>query len=322
MERYETITGSTRRSGAFSTIWRCRDSLTGLDNVALKRVRLCSGREGEAHSDREEAAARELGALRRLRHPNVVELLGAFAHEGALHLAFEWHPTDLRCTLGRAEAPLSRGAVRRLAAQLLAGVAHVHARGILHRDLKPANLLLSADGALRVADFGLARPCLPSSAAPEAAPRAYTHTVATRWYRAPELLWGARDYGPAVDVWAVGCILVELMNHAPLFPGGSDIGQIAKVIATLGSPSAERWPGLLQLPDYGKMEFDFVAPVDMRCILGDDASDAAVDLAGKLLSYNPADRPTAAEALQHAYFELPPGDCAAQTDRELQALCK
>ena len=101
----------------------------------------------------------------------------------------------------------------------------------MHRDLKPANLLISAKGELKIADLGLSRVFARNEG------RLYSHQVATRWYRAPELLYGARKYTEAVDLWAIGCILGELLTFSPIFPGENDIDQLGLVIRTLGMGS-------------------------------------------------------------------------------------
>jgi serine/threonine protein kinase len=160
---------------------------------------------------------------------------------------------------------------------LMKGVAHCHQNSIMHRvyyhlshcinvqlgmnflkDLKPANLLLSSSGHLKLADFGLARVFSNEKG------RLYSHQVATRqhqtlitlavdfpiwlvfyyyrWYRAPELLYGAREYDAGVDLWAVGCIFGELLNNSPLFPGENDIEQLCCVLRVLGTPTEEMWP--------------------------------------------------------------------------------
>lgn len=121
---------------------------------------------------------------------------------------------------------------------LLKGVAFLHSRGVMHRDLKPANLLIGAQGRLKIADFGLSRIFQA-----DRQERQYSHQVATRWYRAPELLYGARNYTEGVDLWAVGCILGELCNNCPLFPGENDIDQLGIVIRHLG-----RWGQIIVCP--------------------------------------------------------------------------
>ena len=106
--------------------------------------------------------------------------------------------------------------------------------------MKPNNLLIDKKGVLKIADFGLAK----AFGSPN---RIYTHQVVTRWYRAPELLFGARMYGTGVDIWAVGCILAELMLKAPFLPGETDLDQLSRIMTALGTPNENNWPVSLQV---------------------------------------------------------------------------
>lgn len=106
---------------------------------------------------------------------------------------------------------------------------------IYFQDLKPNNLLVNSEGILKLGDFGLAK----FYGSPN---RIYTHQVVTRWYRSPELLFGARIYGVGVDMWAVGCILAELLLRVPFLQGESDLDQLTKIFQVLGTPTEETWP--------------------------------------------------------------------------------
>ena len=146
-------------------------------------------------------------------------------------LVFEFMVSDLSEIIKDASRPLTEPEIKSYTLMLLKGVAFLHKQEIMHRDLKPANLLISAEGRLKIADFGLSRIYKRDD------DRQYSHQVATRWYRAPELLYGARNYTEGVDLWAVGCIFGELLNNCPLFPGENDIDQLGIVIKNLGTPT-------------------------------------------------------------------------------------
>ncbi|XP_055366503.1 cyclin-dependent kinase 20 isoform X2 [Betta splendens] len=162
-------------------------------------------------------------------------------------------------------------------------------------DLKPANLLISSSGHLKIADFGLAR--LFS----EQGERLYSHQVATRWYRAPELLYGARKYDEGVDLWAVGCIFGELLNSSPLFPGENDIEQLCCVLRVLGTPTQDTWPEIVELPDYNKITFKENPAIPLEEIVP-DTPPQAISLLYKFLVYSSKQRCSARRALLHPYF--------------------
>ncbi|XP_074036957.1 cyclin-dependent kinase 20 isoform X2 [Leptinotarsa decemlineata] len=169
-------------------------------------------------------------------------------------------------------------------------------------DLKPANLLISRKGILKIADFGLARIYDIDKS------RLYSHQVATRWYRAPELLYGSRSYTLSVDIWSVGCIIAEMISRQPLFPGETDIEQLAIVLSTLGTPNERVWPGLTQLPDYNKIAFSPSVPKSWSIILP-MADDATLQLISKMLIYDGNKRLSSKEALQQNFFREKPFPC-------------
>ncbi|XP_020932196.1 cyclin-dependent kinase 7 isoform X2 [Sus scrofa] len=179
----------------------------------------------------------------------------------------------------------------------LQGLEYLHQHWILHRDLKPNNLLLDENGVLKLADFGLAK----SFGSPN---RAYTHQVVTRWYRAPELLFGARMYGVGVDMWAVGCILAELLLRVPFLPGDSDLDQLTRIFETLGTPTEEQWPDMCSLPDFVTFKSFPGIPLQHIFIA---AGDDLLDLIQGLFLFNPCTRITATQALKTKYFSNRPG---------------
>ena len=198
-------------------------------------------------------------------------------------------------------------------AQLLDAVAHCHARHIVHRDLKLSNLLYNRRGELKLCDFGLARVF-------ELPLRTLTATVVTLWYRAPELLLGETRYGPAVDCWAAGCVLGELLDAPrPLFPGDDDVDQLRLAAALLGAPSERIWAGFDVLPKvraegpmrdcalrYGGGWTSSGAAVNRLPHRFPRLSTAGVAMLDGLLTFDPARRMTAREAASCAHMaELP-----------------
>lgn len=165
-------------------------------------------------------------------------------------LVFEYVPHTLYSRLRDERSPVTRQETRRYMRHLLRGLRHLHGISIMHRDIKPANLLITDDGTLKIADFGLARVFRKDQ--PD---RCYSPQVATRCYRAPEILWGGSKYGPPIDLWAAGCVLAEMLRGVPLFPGTTDIEQLALVVRVLGTPDPEQWPELTTLADYNKIRY-------------------------------------------------------------------
>ena len=206
--------------------------------VALKKIRKSTSREGGVDF----TVLREIKFLGELQHPNVISLYDVFFHKYSIYLALEYAPTDLDKLLKDKSISLEERDIRGIFRQILEGMMFLHSQFVLHRDLKPSNVLVSRDGLLKFADFGMARLF--------GTPREFTKGVVTLWYRAPELLYGASYYGPAVDMWSVGCIFAEVLMREPIFPGSSEIDQLSKIFAILGPATDETWPGVSTLPNY------------------------------------------------------------------------
>ena len=159
----------------------------------------------------------------------------------------------------------------------------------------PLNLLKrSRKGTLKLADFGLARAFMIPV-------RSYTHEVVTLWYRAPEILLGQRTYAPAVDIWSIGTIFVEMVNRRPLWPGDSEIDELFRIFKSLGTPDEEAWQGVTNLPDFKR---DFPKWPRRSIGLATPKLDAqGVDLLSRMLVYQPSKRISAKQALQHPWFD-------------------
>ncbi|XP_014210302.1 cyclin-dependent kinase 20-like [Copidosoma floridanum] len=296
MQRY-SVAGKIGE-GAHGLVLKAYDNASPIPRpVALKRIMLKRIEDGISIS-----VVREVKTLQRLKHPYIVELLDAFPAGLDFVMVFEYMPSGLWELLKDSDRPLKDSQIKTYMRMLLEGVAYMHSNSIMHRDLKPANLLIREDGVLTIADFGLARLMWEDISRP------YSHQVATRWYRAPELLYGARFYNAAIDMWAVGCIFGEMLNNSPLFPGESDIEQLAIVLSHLGSPTAESWPELSSLPDYNKITFPYHKGVVWERIIP-DAQQEAMELIRSILMYDSAKRLTATEALRHPYFHTKPYPC-------------
>ncbi|KAK2707725.1 hypothetical protein QYM36_015426, partial [Artemia franciscana] len=281
MENYEII--GNIGEGAHGVVLKARCNYT-LKMYALKKVYVENIRKQFPIK-----VWREINNLKKCNSPYVLKLSKWFCHRSSVVIVTDLMASDLKEVLS--ERRLNMAAVKRLMAMLLAGAAHLHCQKIMHRDLKPSNLLISFDGILKIADFSLS--CTFSEELEEK-PQIFSHKVASRWYRAPELLLGSQTYRTEVDLWSIGCIFVEMVNGAPLFPGQSDVEQLGTVINFLGTPNFENFPLLSSLPDYSKVNFPSVKPCSFKNIVF-RKTKGLIDLAKGFLKYNGAARITCDE---------------------------
>eukprot|EP00933_Yihiella_yeosuensis_P006835 TRINITY_DN111648_c0_g1_i1.p1 TRINITY_DN111648_c0_g1~~TRINITY_DN111648_c0_g1_i1.p1 ORF type:complete len:407 (+),score=54.32 TRINITY_DN111648_c0_g1_i1:110-1330(+) len=280
--------------GAYGTVYRARDTESG-DIVALKKVRIHAEKEGFPRS-----SLREIRLLRKLRHPNIVELkeVACGKQPGSIFLVFEYCEHDVGALLDLMERPFSQAEVKCLLQQLLRAVERLHANYMIHRDIKLSNLLLNNKGVLKLADFGLAREFLDGQ-------KPCTTNVVTLWYRAPELLMGADTYTCAVDMWSVGCNFGELLLKRPLLPGRSEENQMQVICELLGTPNTRIWPGVEKLPHFGRFSLTSSTYNNLG-LKFPEAPDSCLDLLNKQLTFNSPNRATARESLDHRWFTESP----------------
>ncbi|VDN97163.1 unnamed protein product [Rodentolepis nana] len=219
--RYEKL--SKIGEGAYGMVFKCLDTQTG-EMVAVKRF--------NASDDDplvRKIALREVKMLKRLKHPNLVNLIEVFRRKKKLHLVFEYIDRSLLHELDT-QGPngIVRDKIMRITWQILQGINFCHQSNCIHRDIKPENILINSQGDVKLCDFGFARFLADAE-------DTYTDYVATRWYRSPELLVGDTHYGPPVDVWAVGCVFAEMLTRLPLWPGRSDLDQLYLITKNLGN---------------------------------------------------------------------------------------
>jgi len=210
--------------GTFGKVYKARVKGTGKQNlnlksefVALKKILMENEKEGFPLT-----AIREIMILKRLNHKNIINLLEIVTSKpseknkfrGNVYLVFEYMEHDLSGLVGR-KYDFTVPIIKTIMKQLLLGLEYLHDNNIIHRDIKGANILINNKGELKLADFGLARLYNPDNKIP----KNYTNKVVTLWYRAPELLLGENNYGPAIDMWSVGCVFSELLTGQPAFKG-------------------------------------------------------------------------------------------------------
>ena len=290
--------------GTYGVVFRARCRESGRV-VALKKVKMEKEREGFPLT-----SLREMNLLLGLRHEAVVRVWEVVvgASLDSVFMVMEYMEHDLRALLDARGAGFPPSEAKCLFRQALAGVAYLHAHWVLHRDLKTSNILVDNRGQLKLCDFGMAR----QYGSPL---RPYTHMVVTLWYRAPELLLGDErsTYSTGVDTWALGCVLGELLGREPLLAGRSEIEQLDKMVKLLGTPSAAVWPGFDALPVVRKIKLPHQPYNHLRNAFpargpggAPGLSDAGFALLNGLLTYDPAARLSAAEALEHTWFSEVP----------------
>ncbi|KAF8660572.1 hypothetical protein HU200_057596 [Digitaria exilis] len=284
-------------SGTYSNVYRARDTVSGRI-VALKKVRF-----DNLEPESVKFMAREILILRRLDHPNVIKLEGLVTSRMScsLYLVFEYMEHDLAGLAASPDVKFTLPQIKCYMQQLLSGLEHCHDNNVLHRDIKGSNLLLDNNGILKIADFGLATFFDPRHKRP------MTSRVVTLWYRPPELLLGATDYGVGIDLWSAGCILAELLYGKPIMPGRTEVEQLHKIFKLCGSPSEEYWKKS-KLPH--ATIFKPQQPYK-RCIRETfkDFPASALPLVETLLAIDPAERQTATAALHSDFFSTEPYAC-------------
>lgn len=283
----ESVVGS----GTYGKVFKGLNVYTkGL--VALKRIRMEGERDGFPVT-----AVREIKLLQSLRHTNIVNLQEVMVEKNDCFMVFEYLSHDLTGLLNHPSFTLDPAQKKHLAKQLFEGLDYLHERGVLHRDIKAANILVSSEGILKLADFGLARFYAKRHQLD------YTNRVITIWYRSPELLLGETKYNAAVDVWSAACVMVEIFTRVAIFAGdGTELSQLDKIYNVLGTPNRQDWPGITDMA-----WFELLRPTAKRKNIfaekyKDKVSPAAFDLLESMFCYDPANRPTAAMILQHPYF--------------------
>eukprot|EP01063_Lacrimia_lanifica_P011284 TRINITY_DN1809_c1_g1_i1.p1 TRINITY_DN1809_c1_g1~~TRINITY_DN1809_c1_g1_i1.p1 ORF type:complete len:391 (+),score=184.45 TRINITY_DN1809_c1_g1_i1:135-1307(+) len=288
-EKYDMY--KTVGTGAYGIVCSAVDTSTS-EKVAIKKI-------GKVFDDLVDGKRilREIKLLSFLNHENIIsikDLLRPIDRDTFedIYFASELMDTDLHQII-RSKQKLTDEHHQYFIYQALRALKYIHSANVLHRDLKPGNLLVNGNCDLLICDFGLARGYAKNE---------LTDYVVTRWYRPPELLLLSNHYSPAVDIWSIGCILAELLNRKPLFPGRDYINQINIITDALGVPCQEDMEEIKSeeavryLKSIKKKE---ALPLSR---LVPSASKQAQDLIEKMLVFNPNKRITAEEAVAHPYL--------------------
>lgn len=286
MEAYKIH--ETIGDGSFGIVFKASVIKTG-EIVAIKKMKKKFSTWDEC------MALRELKSLRKLIHDNIIKLKEVIRVKDELSFVFEYMDQNvyqLYTQMRDNGKTLSENQIKSVVYQTASGLAYMHKHGFFHRDLKPENILMTK-GVAKIADFGLAREI--RSRPP------YTDYVATRWYRAPEILLKSTNYNSPVDIFALGCIMAELYLMAPLFKGNNELEQMFKICSILGSPTPTTWNEGLRLAAQAGFSFPQFTPTNLASVMP-NAPDEAIQLITEMLRMDPQKRPSAQQVLQHPYF--------------------
>jgi len=278
-------------SGSFGIVYQAQVVETG-ESVAIKKVF-----QDKRYKNR------ELQIMKELRHPNVVELKHAFYTSGDkpgetyLNVVMEYCSDTVYRVMkhyNKMKQQVPAIFVQLYTYQMCRSCAYIHAVGICHRDIKPQNVLV--DGrthALKICDFGSAKRLVKGE--PNVA------YICSRYYRAPELIFGATDYTTVIDIWSLACVTAELVLGQPIFPGESGVDQLVEIIKVLGTPTREEL--MAMNPNYTEFKFPQIKPHPWHKVFRSRTSPDTVDFISQLLQYDPKTRPSGIRALLHKYFD-------------------
>ncbi|EFW99669.1 cyclin-dependent protein [Grosmannia clavigera kw1407] len=251
-------------SGTYGRVYKAVGRQGQQGEFAIKKFK--PDKEGEqiAYTGISQSAVREMALCTELSHTNVIRLVEIILEDKCIFMVFEFAEHDLLQIIHhhtqQPRHPIPSTSIKSIMFQLLNGCQYLHTNWVLHRDLKPANIMVTSGGQVKIGDLGLARLFYK----PLHSLFSGDKVVVTIWYRAPELLLGSRHYTPAIDMWAVGCIFAELLSLRPIFKGEEakmdskktvpfQRNQMQKIVDIMGLPTKERWPLLVNMPEYQQL---------------------------------------------------------------------
>ena len=281
--------------GAYGVVYKCKNKITN-EFVAIKKFK---------ETDDEiviKTMKRELEMLKKIKHENIVEYKESFIHKKNLYLVFEYVEKNLLELLQETPNGISPPKIKYLIYQLIKAIKYLHSKNIIHRDIKPENLLINPDLKLKLCDFGFAREVKLNMENNNISQM--TDYVATRWYRAPELLLSGGIYGPEVDYWAIGCIMGELIDGNPIFPGDDEYDQLNYIIKIIGNLPIQFTEMFYENPIFQGKDLLFVDKIESldKRYLGKISKDA-IDFMKQLLRIDPSKRLNGDTVFKHKYYE-------------------
>lgn len=296
-------------NGSFGVVYQARLCESG-ELVAIKKV-----------LQDKRFKNRELQIMRKLEHQNVVTLLYFFYSNGEkkdevyLNLVLEFVPETVYKVArhySKNKQTLAPLYIKVYMYQLCRSLAYIHSQGICHRDIKPQNLLVNPEtGLLKLCDFGSAKQLVRGEP--------NVSYICSRYYRAPELIFGATDYTSQIDVWSAGCVVAELLLGQPIFPGDSGVDQLVEIIKVLGTPTREQIREMN--PNYQEFKFPQIKAHPWSKVFRPRTSSEAIELVSQLLEYTPSRRISPLDACAHPFFdELKDQNARLPNGRELPPL--
>ncbi|KAI0337965.1 kinase-like protein [Trametopsis cervina] len=305
-------------SGTYGRVYKAKSKEADGRVHAIKKFK--PDKEGDVvtYTGISQSAIREIALNREISHENVVALKEVILEDKSIYMVFEYAEHDFLQVIHfhsqTLRLPISPPTLKSLTFQLLNGLLYLHDAHIIHRDLKPANILITSAGVVKIGDLGLARltyqPLQPLFAGDK--------VVVTIWYRAPELLLGAKHYNKAVDIWAVGCVIAELASLRPIFKGEEakldskknvpfQRDQMLKIFDVLGTPDEQDWPSVKDMPEYQNMiRLDKAVNRLHEWCSSKMKSQQGYDFLKHAFAYDPDKRFTARDALKHKWFQEEP----------------
>ncbi|CAD5224192.1 unnamed protein product [Bursaphelenchus okinawaensis] len=287
LDKYEKL--GKIGEGSYGVVFKCRNRETN-QIVAIKKFV-----ETDDDPSIKKIALREIRMLKALKHPNLVNLIEVFKRNKKLHLVFEHCERTVLDDLEKYPKGCPESLTKKILYQLLQALNFCHSRNCIHRDVKPENILVTYNDVVKLGDFGFARIMNTNEL--------YTDYVATRWYRSPELLVGDMHYGPAVDIWAIGCVFAEMLTGDPLWPGRTDVDQLYLIKQTVGDIFQKHVQVFRQNQYFRGMsipEPDELLELQQKV---PQATSVDIDFLQRCFDPNPDLRWSCSELLKHDYFK-------------------
>ncbi|KAK6612320.1 serine/threonine-protein kinase [Botrytis cinerea] len=282
-ERSKYVKGKKLGEGTYANVYLGHLRTDPKVLVAIKKIKI----QKEYTEGMAPDAIRELKHLQEISHPNVISLLSVFSSKDQnLNLVLEFLPLgDLEMLIKDVDGVRYGAAdIKAWMGMLSRAIWFCHENFVLHRDIKPNNLLIAADGE-----------------------RTMTSNVITRWYRPPELLFGARHYSGAVDIWSVGLVFAEMLLRIPFLGGETEVHQVSLICQAIGTPTEDNWPGVTKLPEYTVPDPpNPVVPRENYLGMFGTAGPEGVDLLMNMLILDPSKRITARQVLEHPWWASDP----------------